>query len=717
MASHSQTQSDIVGGSGAVPHTTTNISTNIVGPSTTVDTHNNFDHQVPLSFMPVHASPFQARDVHRNRQSLSRASPHDLSIPFDMNRDLSQDLLFANSFPLQDYQVSDFPRSEFDMTMDFGAQDNFMNSYHAGNVFPQLESTSDANTISFSSASESPVGNFHTTPLSQEIQSNRQHHLEMNRTPTNFRFTAVRRPNSDIVSGEYDNPVRAYAPQINNVDRLDGRFLSLGRQSNSAVNSAYQGIPNHMCQTPFPPRGQVGNYLHDSMSRRLEGFKNNVHDLETSSNISGSLALSHSDHSDSQAMNSAFGMPRVPTVPTAQVNMHRLMPTPRRNMSEFRNPTDSRVSSSTPIERRIQRVPFDSSVLRSNHQHALDQVQRSHFESNKLSHLPEDIDGGILKQDQSDKGAAVTVKNQHPHSSTAAAREPPKRNLESPQQAKMQFQRRKIIGQTSSQPFSSNILQNALGQSSSGQPMPPFPTSARSPFMDLASSDNTMTLTAVPAASRAGAFSPSTHNPSSIINSPIAFTNTPPTAFANNSGYMRTPVPAYAPPTLTHPSISAPPAALSRTVSRRTGVARIPVPASIAMSHSPSTVAVPRRISIPHTNAGLRSPAVASMRNSPHGLTVPGKASTPYAALRSPPTTPHVKWQASSAPPTLGFKCMLCKRDLSFAPEGPVSIPSIAPPVAVLPCGHTFHDHCLHLITSDDQSKDPPCIPCALGDN
>lgn len=67
-------------------------------------------------------------------------------------------------------------------------------------------------------------------------------------------------------------------------------------------------------------------------------------------------------------------------------------------------------------------------------------------------------------------------------------------------------------------------------------------------------------------------------------------------------------------------------------------------------------------------------------------------------------------------PQPIGQKCMLCKRDLSFTPEGPVHQPTVPPSVAVLPCGHTFHDNCLQTITPEDQSKDPPCIPCAIGE-
>lgn len=89
----------------------------------------------------------------------------------------------------------------------------------------------------------------------------------------------------------------------------------------------------------------------------------------------------------------------------------------------------------------------------------------------------------------------------------------------------------------------------------------------------------------------------------------------------------------------------------------------------------------------------------------------------PPPAIPIPAAVPHIKWQDSEGlPQPTGQKCMLCKRDLSFTPEGPVYQPAVSPPVAVLPCGHTFHDRCLQLITPEDQSKNPPCIPCAIGE-
>lgn len=82
-----------------------------------------------------------------------------------------------------------------------------------------------------------------------------------------------------------------------------------------------------------------------------------------------------------------------------------------------------------------------------------------------------------------------------------------------------------------------------------------------------------------------------------------------------------------------------------------------------------------------------------------------GSTSLPFAGFGQTQTQP------------IGHKCLICKRDLSFTPEGPVFMPAIRPVVAVLPCGHTFHDHCLRLITPEEEVKNPPCIPCAIGES
>ncbi|GAA0160323.1 hypothetical protein LIER_39018 [Lithospermum erythrorhizon] len=80
-----------------------------------------------------------------------------------------------------------------------------------------------------------------------------------------------------------------------------------------------------------------------------------------------------------------------------------------------------------------------------------------------------------------------------------------------------------------------------------------------------------------------------------------------------------------------------------------------------------------------------------------------------------PPAALYIKRGNEGHLQPIGHNCLLCKRDLSFQPEGPVTQPS-TPPAAVLPCGHVFHDHCLKQITPEDQLNDPPCIPCAIGE-
>ncbi|XP_050381027.1 uncharacterized protein LOC126798187 [Argentina anserina] len=90
---------------------------------------------------------------------------------------------------------------------------------------------------------------------------------------------------------------------------------------------------------------------------------------------------------------------------------------------------------------------------------------------------------------------------------------------------------------------------------------------------------------------------------------------------------------------------------------------------------------------------------------------------SPLLPQRQTDPVSHIKWNATDETQLIGYKCMICKRDLAFTPEGPVYVPPIAPMVAVLPCGHTFHDQCLHLITPEDEAKSPPCIPCAIGES
>ncbi|KAL2484622.1 Uncharacterized protein Adt_29378 [Abeliophyllum distichum] len=86
-----------------------------------------------------------------------------------------------------------------------------------------------------------------------------------------------------------------------------------------------------------------------------------------------------------------------------------------------------------------------------------------------------------------------------------------------------------------------------------------------------------------------------------------------------------------------------------------------------------------------------------------------------YIPAPVPASPLHIKWRGfDGLPKPIGQKCFLCKRDLSFTAGGHVYQPAVPPAVAILPCGHTFHDHCMQTITPQDQSKNPPCIPCAI---
>ncbi|KAI4355856.1 hypothetical protein L6164_004588 [Bauhinia variegata] len=142
----------------------------------------------------------------------------------------------------------------------------------------------------------------------------------------------------------------------------------------------------------------------------------------------------------------------------------------------------------------------------------------------------------------------------------------------------------------------------------------------------------------------------------------------------------------------------------------------IPPLVNTASSITPQTRAV---ISLPphdkRPSPFLLSPQTSSVSHpsrTPHSL--PNSRWRRPFIPSAPMTAPVVIKQKGQTPEPSGYKCLICKRDLSYTPEGPISQPSDPPPAAVLSCGHTFHDYCLQRITPDDQSKDPPCIPCAL---
>ncbi|OMO73973.1 hypothetical protein COLO4_26771 [Corchorus olitorius] len=99
---------------------------------------------------------------------------------------------------------------------------------------------------------------------------------------------------------------------------------------------------------------------------------------------------------------------------------------------------------------------------------------------------------------------------------------------------------------------------------------------------------------------------------------------------------------------------------------------------------------------------------------------LPRRRSTPVFPRPRMSSPPHrIQRQDTERLQLSGYNCLLCKRNLSYtpAPEGPVTQPAIPPPVAVLACGHCFHDVCLNQMTPKDEADNPPCIACAIGEN
>lgn len=127
--------------------------------------------------------------------------------------------------------------------------------------------------------------------------------------------------------------------------------------------------------------------------------------------------------------------------------------------------------------------------------------------------------------------------------------------------------------------------------------------------------------------------------------------------------------------------------------------------------HSPAARAglTLRQIARP---TALVSPAVP--------LRIVPRAAHPQPGIANPSApSAHIRLEVEDdASPLIGHKCLLCNRDLRYEPgSGPISIPSRPPTIAVLPCGHTFHESCLDWITPKDQAKDPPCVTCIFGED
>ncbi|PWA48592.1 Zinc finger, RING/FYVE/PHD-type [Artemisia annua] len=169
----------------------------------------------------------------------------------------------------------------------------------------------------------------------------------------------------------------------------------------------------------------------------------------------------------------------------------------------------------------------------------------------------------------------------------------------------------------------------------------------------------------------------------------------------------------------------------------RTGIAPGPPLRTAVAPHPPLRTAVAphqrQKIINPTIHRSMPAPAipvptapvcpsipVGSHTQQPAGSIRSSKPGASSIRPRAPPATAagvvHIK-ALNTTPKLSGYKCLLCKRDLALTSEGAVFQPSVPPPVAVLPCGHTFHDQCLENITPKDQAKDPPCIPCAIGEN
>ncbi|KAI3737498.1 hypothetical protein L2E82_27502 [Cichorium intybus] len=186
-----------------------------------------------------------------------------------------------------------------------------------------------------------------------------------------------------------------------------------------------------------------------------------------------------------------------------------------------------------------------------------------------------------------------------------------------------------------------------------------------------------------------------------------------------------------------HPQVQTPPTTSVDGISmkspyhKRTAVAPPPSPHWVQrqkIHHSSMPIRLPTKPNIPVTTALVHPsiPLAQSHTQRVRPVAAPINPSIPCTSSFRPhvpvttaaPIVLHItRKDPDTTPPLTRYKCLLCKRDLALTSEGAVYQPTVPPPVAVLPCGHTFHDQCLQKITPKDQAKDPPCIPCAIGEN
>ncbi|CAN0862594.1 hypothetical protein LINGRAHAP2_LOCUS8503 [Linum grandiflorum] len=156
-----------------------------------------------------------------------------------------------------------------------------------------------------------------------------------------------------------------------------------------------------------------------------------------------------------------------------------------------------------------------------------------------------------------------------------------------------------------------------------------------------------------------------------------------------------------------------PNAPLYRHPQSSTGALRPPHPqsallgANTPLHHSP--LAPTANFRPPQARTIIRRPPRSAMVALP-------RPRAPFYASRPPRASLGIADNSvNGEPKPSGMQCMICKRDLAFTPEGPISVERNLPPVSVLSCHHHFHSFCLDRITPKEQAGEPPCIPCAMG--
>ncbi|XP_021724854.1 uncharacterized protein LOC110692162 [Chenopodium quinoa] len=374
----------------------------------------------PFTFTPLQSSPLPARNLYGYQGNLPRASVNDLNIGTNvdenpMNIPINQNIIVIDDNPILDNQGFSFPSvGMVSMSSGYHIPNNVMTSYHGMSRVPQFEYVGiiDRNSIN---AVNRGVGNFH---LDAETQNSIRQPTGHYRNVTNFSESAAQ-VNQITVPRVYDNQVRANMSQPNRLDRLDGRFLSLGNVASYVNSNTYGERAIHMSETPLSSQGQ-SPYNSFNNVRGLAGFQNNADGLVTTWDSSGNQNISGGG--SSQLMNSRHDMNPTSNLYGGPVTMHHYIPTPSGRTSEAGNESGSSMYSSDPsdcsradqrvltnnsshnqglaknVKRRMQGVPFNSTILRSNHQIATDPPQNAYLTTNLIP-----PSSGIGESDSHDK--------------------------------------------------------------------------------------------------------------------------------------------------------------------------------------------------------------------------------------------------------------------------------------------------------------------------